>query len=531
MLQRKAGDSREGAGVPSIVSDVLRRPGQPLSQDAREFFEPRFGQQLVNSPLREPANNISHSRLRVSEPFDSSEQEADNVASQVMSVPVDANGNRADFSHVKIHTDQEAANSARAVGAHAYTVGNNIVFDSGRYDTRSFAGRLLLSHELTHTVQQDRTSLFRQAATPPACARTFGRAANFTQYIALVREAVTRLQASGYTSVEDRIHVLRGIYYGTTWSADYQVEHSGVRNTGFQVYTASTMPDDPRQILNCGLFEALRASRDVTAGTRQVDVGHLMIGLDARRSWTARNVNIPTQGGTGLEISTWLGDLGGGAGMLAVNRVTAPSTRAVTKFRGSDFGGSSNLEGDIAGYLTARDPSSLGLMIPAGGTIADALQDYLSPATPGTAWNSRCTTFLQAMGGTFDSSNNLSNRATIISSFAQKIEDFACWYLVNRLRQSHRLTLPTLQAASNHVVGASQEMATVFVDALDYCHHHPGSRLEARGAGPSPTSVGSTMPTACSLAINAMQVQQQAAREAERLYQQGRELIREYWPF
>src|SRR5205814_2330484 len=127
---------------------------------------------------------------------------------------------------------------------------------------------------------------------------------------------------------------------------------------------------------------------------------------------------IPTQGGTGLEISTWLGDLGGGAGMLAVNRVTAPSTRAVTKFRGLDFGGSPNLEGDIAGYMASSTTGSLELAIPPGGMIADALQTYLSPVAAGTAWNSRCTNFIQAMGGSFDASNNLSNRTALTATFA-----------------------------------------------------------------------------------------------------------------
>ena len=67
VLQRKANNLPDAPAVPSIVSDVLRRSGQPLSQAAREFFEPRFGQHLVGSPLRESANNNSHSGLKVSE--------------------------------------------------------------------------------------------------------------------------------------------------------------------------------------------------------------------------------------------------------------------------------------------------------------------------------------------------------------------------------------------------------------------------------------------------------------------------------
>lgn len=59
-----------------------------------------------------------------------------------------------DFSGVRIHRDARAADSARAVNAHAYTVGNEIVFQSGRYDPDSETGRRTLAHELTHVVQQ-----------------------------------------------------------------------------------------------------------------------------------------------------------------------------------------------------------------------------------------------------------------------------------------------------------------------------------------------------------------------------------------
>lgn len=59
-----------------------------------------------------------------------------------------------DFSQVRLHTDTRAAESARAVNALAYTVGQNIVFDTGQFAPNSVAGRQLLAHELVHTLQQ-----------------------------------------------------------------------------------------------------------------------------------------------------------------------------------------------------------------------------------------------------------------------------------------------------------------------------------------------------------------------------------------
>lgn len=59
-----------------------------------------------------------------------------------------------DFGDVRVHTDGAAHESARAVNAQAYTVGQNIVFQRGNYDPTSDGGRHMLAHELTHVVQQ-----------------------------------------------------------------------------------------------------------------------------------------------------------------------------------------------------------------------------------------------------------------------------------------------------------------------------------------------------------------------------------------
>lgn len=95
-----------------------------------------------------------------------------------------------DFGAVRIHTGEEAAESARDAGAKAYTYGNHVVFNEGKYNPGSQDGRKLLAHELTHVVQQkpgpasapgqvhrqtgDRTATAgpRTTATDPAAFRT-----------------------------------------------------------------------------------------------------------------------------------------------------------------------------------------------------------------------------------------------------------------------------------------------------------------------------------------------------------------------
>ena len=60
----------------------------------------------------------------------------------------------ADFSGVNIHTDAEAQQMSNELHAQAFTHGNDIYFNKGKYDPDSQEGQRLLAHELTHTIQQ-----------------------------------------------------------------------------------------------------------------------------------------------------------------------------------------------------------------------------------------------------------------------------------------------------------------------------------------------------------------------------------------
>ncbi|MGB7953816.1 MAG: DUF4157 domain-containing protein, partial [Candidatus Nitrosopolaris sp.] len=59
-----------------------------------------------------------------------------------------------DFSRVRIHTSDTSARLANSLNAYAFTVGNNIVFGQGQYNPNTIEGKKLLAHELTHVVQQ-----------------------------------------------------------------------------------------------------------------------------------------------------------------------------------------------------------------------------------------------------------------------------------------------------------------------------------------------------------------------------------------
>lgn len=60
----------------------------------------------------------------------------------------------ADFKDVRVHTDSQAVQMSQGIGAHAFTHGNDIYFNENQYKPSDSAGKHLLAHELTHTIQQ-----------------------------------------------------------------------------------------------------------------------------------------------------------------------------------------------------------------------------------------------------------------------------------------------------------------------------------------------------------------------------------------
>ncbi len=59
-----------------------------------------------------------------------------------------------DFSNVNIHTGNDASQLSNQLNAQAFTVGNDIYFNEGKYVPESKEGKQLLAHELAHVVQQ-----------------------------------------------------------------------------------------------------------------------------------------------------------------------------------------------------------------------------------------------------------------------------------------------------------------------------------------------------------------------------------------
>jgi peptidoglycan hydrolase-like protein with peptidoglycan-binding domain len=200
--QSEARQSVEPAGVPAIVSDVLRTSGQPLETGTRNSMESRFSRSFSPLPLHGAPAETTHDRLAVGPPTDRLEDEAERTAERAVHSSADLTpGHRKhDFSHVKVHTDRRAAESAQLLDARAYTVGRHIVFGEGEYKPESSSGRQLLAHELTHTLQQaaprgaPMARIQRSLASTPPGKQTLRRGARGPA----VRALQEKLLAFGY---------------------------------------------------------------------------------------------------------------------------------------------------------------------------------------------------------------------------------------------------------------------------------------------------------------------------------------------
>ena len=68
----------------------------------------------------------------------------------------------ADFSGVRVHTDSNSVQMNRGLNAQAFTHGNDVYFNKGKYNPETNSGKQLLGHELSHVVQQSVNSSDRQ---------------------------------------------------------------------------------------------------------------------------------------------------------------------------------------------------------------------------------------------------------------------------------------------------------------------------------------------------------------------------------
>lgn len=183
LVQRKANCPCGGVspgcqdGAADLIQTKLRinKPGDKYEQEANQIAG-----QVVRMPAPQAERKASPSRHKEdkviqTKPVDSAglAQTAETPLIQGMQLPsgqpLDAATRNFmeprfghDFGRVRVHTDREAAESARALDARAYTVGQDVVFGEGQYAPSTDTGSELLAHELTHVIQQRHTPMIQR---------------------------------------------------------------------------------------------------------------------------------------------------------------------------------------------------------------------------------------------------------------------------------------------------------------------------------------------------------------------------------
>ena len=162
--RRRGRFDREARGRPLQAKLRVNQPG-----DRYEHEADRVAEQVMRMPLpsREDARRQSPAMLTMQRRTDSATGDLTEAPAEVHGVvrspgqPLDPATRSSmeqrfghDFSQVRVHHDGAAGRSARMVNASAYTVGNHIVFGNGQLQPQASDGRRLLAHELTHVVQQ-----------------------------------------------------------------------------------------------------------------------------------------------------------------------------------------------------------------------------------------------------------------------------------------------------------------------------------------------------------------------------------------
>jgi len=140
-LAQRAGADEEEVQTKRIDRQLAQRAGEDEDvQMKRDGDAPVVGPE--GGDLDSDVSGAIQSRRGAGSPLD------DSTRASMES------GFGANFSGVRVHTDSAANGLNRQLSAKAFTTGSDIFFSDGAYQPGSSEGKSLLSHELTHVVQQ-----------------------------------------------------------------------------------------------------------------------------------------------------------------------------------------------------------------------------------------------------------------------------------------------------------------------------------------------------------------------------------------
>ncbi|HYE13191.1 MAG TPA: DUF4157 domain-containing protein [Pyrinomonadaceae bacterium] len=298
----EAGVSLGAGDAPESVRGVLSSAGRQLDDGARAFMEPRFGMS---------------------------------------------------FGHVRVHADDRAADSARDVGALAYTVGRDIVFGAGQFAPDTQSGRRLLAHELAHVAQQEPSPTLRRQPINSTPVNVSAVAAEVQKLVRPDKKEKEALEKLNGLDMRDLLNVVEKLYN----DIGDQNDEGKRRAFGILNGLLATVPNDETKNVNVSrlrtAFDAA-PSRHLRNPTSDTDLGTTPTHSASRRegqgkakhvaqigdwgedplgnTWVRHSDGIRTYFGTTTpkkeRSSAWLGNNPGNA-----DYVKSLTKRAISSFR------------------------------------------------------------------------------------------------------------------------------------------------------------------------------------------------------
>ncbi|MGB1251308.1 MAG: eCIS core domain-containing protein [Candidatus Promineifilaceae bacterium] len=190
-----------------VADQVMRMPAPPAEAPPAETPPDEKNNQKGTGRVQRSAENDPMGGATVNNDVESRVGSLDGRGEPLSESSQEFFGSRmgADFSDVRIHRDASSAELSTDLNARAFTVGNNIAFNSGEYNPDTPDGKRLLAHELTHTVQQgasaqvQRKAIVTDEGTCPVCGKkgkigsTCGGCGKKFESLQLQRKAATNI--------------------------------------------------------------------------------------------------------------------------------------------------------------------------------------------------------------------------------------------------------------------------------------------------------------------------------------------------
>ncbi len=222
-----------------------------------------------------------------------------------------------DLSRVRIHDEPDAGDSARSIGARAYTAGSDIVFGPGQYSPGSIAGRHLIAHELAHVIQQTgapESGRARDAGGPSvvghsAAPKIQRQAVPPEEYGRLIEEIDAKL-ADPKLSDEERLKLQRERHEYYEYLRDWEDSRQGL--PAGQRFTAP--PSMPKATPKFQPRETAPSTPSVASGAPGEKLK-----------------SVPTTGSAGNQAASAKAQAGQGAGKSAVPPPSTPYVEPVTQ--------------------------------------------------------------------------------------------------------------------------------------------------------------------------------------------------------